>query len=130
MTFLWSTENNGSFFSALEMSSRVSGPTSNVCVQGRAFPHTGHQEVLEYQQGIQEFNSVLTLSAQKWHTIPHVKGFALRCLPSPTPDTSCRHQALSCASAPPLQIGGSHHLSLRFDEFAGATHRTQKNTHI
>ena len=45
------------------------------CMCVEASPH--QQAIPGHQQGVQEFNSVLTLSPQREHQIPHVKGSVL-----------------------------------------------------
>lgn len=42
---------------------------------GGWFPPT--PTILSHRQGVQEFNSVVTLSTQGWHQIPQVKGSVL-----------------------------------------------------
>ena len=67
----------------------INNPTINIrfCTpiptQGLGFQHI--QAVLGYQQGVLLFNSVLTLSTQRGHQIPQVKGLVHNTDPTPPP---------------------------------------------
>ena len=90
----------------------INNPTINIrfCTpiptQGLGFQHI--QAVLGYQQGVLLFNSVLTLSTQRGHQIPQVKGLVHKTDPTPPPThtyslslSRCRSQVqiiITCAS--------------------------------
>jgi len=90
----------------------------------RGVPHSNKQ-FLGHQLGVLQFNSILTLCTQRQHHIPQVKGSVPKTAPTAGANSKSGLSPMLLSNW--LSVGGSQDSLLRFDEFARAAHRTQRN---
>lgn len=79
----------------VKVSLLVSAPDFKVCAwgAGQGSPRL-QQAILEHKQGVQELNSVLTLSTRRQNQIPQVEGSGLQACSFPQVQT----QVVTCTS--------------------------------
>lgn len=82
-------------------------------MRGRESSRTQHQAILELQQGVREFNSIMMVSAWRQHQIPQGKGSVLQDCPlPPTPDPVKSPRLLPVLRTDQLLIEGSNNIPL------------------